>query len=72
METSRDNDQKRRKSPYMEMSRDNDQKHAYISQGIQLQNHSLISFTKTNHFFQLPAYYLVHPWLKTLLLPWTS
>ena len=26
MEMSRDNDQKRKESPYMEMSRDNDQK----------------------------------------------
>ena len=25
-----------------------------------------------NHFFQLPAFYLVHPWLTTLLLPWTN
>ena len=27
---------------------------------------------KINHFFQLPAFYLVHQWLKKLLLPWTS
>ena len=38
---SLDNDHKRKESPYMEMSRDNDQKHAYISNEIQLQNHSL-------------------------------
>ena len=41
MEMSRDNDQKRKESPYMEMSRDNDQKHAYISNEMLLQNHSL-------------------------------
>ena len=29
METSRDNNQKRKESPYMEMSRHDDQKHAY-------------------------------------------
>ena len=39
---SRGNDQKRKESPYMEFSRDNDQKHAYISNEMQLQNHSLI------------------------------
>ena len=38
---SRDNDQERKESPYMEMSRDNDQKHAFISNETQLQNHSL-------------------------------
>ena len=38
MEMSRDNDQKRKECPYMEMSRDND---VYISNEIQLQNHSL-------------------------------
>ena len=43
---SRDNDQKRRESPYMEISRDNDQKLAYISNEMQLQNHSLTFFHK--------------------------
>ena len=37
----RDNDHKRKKSPYREISRDNDQNHAYISNEIQLQNRSL-------------------------------
>ena len=67
---SRDNDQKRKESPYMEMSRDNDQKQAYLSNERQLQNHSLTFFHKRN--FQLPGFYLVHPWLTTLLLLWTS
>ena len=67
---SRGNDQKRKQSPYTEISRDNDQKHAYISNEMQLQNHSSTFFHKSN--FQLPAFYLVHPWLTTLPLPWTS
>ena len=40
MEMSLDNDQKRKEFTYMEMPRDNDQKHAYISNDMQLQNHS--------------------------------
>ena len=41
MERSRDNDQNRKESPYIEISCDNDQKHAYLSNEMQLQNHSL-------------------------------
>ena len=41
-----DNDQKRKESPYLEMSRDNDQKHAYMSNKMQLQNHSLTFIQK--------------------------
>ena len=71
MEMLRDNEQKRKGSPYMELSRDNDQKKdAYISNKKQLQNHSLAFIRQST--FQLPAFYLVHPWLTTLLLPWTS
>ena len=40
MGKSRDNDQKRKESPYMETSRDNDQKHEDICNEVQLQNHS--------------------------------
>ena len=47
MEISRDNDLKRKESPYLEMSRDNDQKHAYIGNEMHLQNHSL-SFIHKN------------------------
>ena len=47
-------------------------KDAYISNEMQLQNHSLTSFRKTNHFFQPSSFYLVHPWLTTLLAPWRS
>ena len=36
MKMSRDNDQKRKESPYMELSRDNDQKNTYISNAKQL------------------------------------
>ena len=40
MEMSRNNDQKRKKSPYLEMSRDNDQqKQRKVSNEKQLQNH---------------------------------
>ena len=46
MEMSRDNDQKRKKIPYMELLRDNDQKDAYISNEIQIQNHSLTFIQK--------------------------
>ena len=63
---------KRKESPYKEMSRDKDQKSAYISNEMQLQNHFLTFIQKKYHFFQLPALYLAHPWLTTLLLPWTS
>ena len=56
----------------MEMSRDKDQKNAYISQQMQLQNQSLTFIHKKNHFVQLPALYLFHSSLTTLLLPWTS
>ena len=41
LEMSRDNDQKRKESPYMELLRNNNQKDAYISNEKQLQNHSL-------------------------------
>ena len=41
MEMSRDNDRQKERIPYMELSRDNDQKDAYISNEMQLQNHSL-------------------------------
>ena len=72
LEMSRDNVQKRREPPYMEMSRDNDQNTCVYK----LRNaapKSLFKFLsqKINHFFQLPAFYLVHPWFTTLLLPWT-
>ena len=49
---------------------DNDQKNAYISNEKQLQNHSSTFIHKSN--FQPPAFYLVHPWLTTLLLFWRS
>ena len=42
MEKLRDNDQKRKESPYMELLRNNDQKKdAYISNENELQNHSV-------------------------------
>ena len=72
MEKSRDNDQKRKESHYMEKSRDNDQKDAYKSNEMQLQNHSITFLHKNKSLFQPPPFYLVHPCLTTLLLPWTS
>ena len=45
---------------------------AYINNEMQTKIIPQLSFTKTNHFFQLPALCLVHPYLKRLLLPWTS
>ena len=45
---------------------------AYIINEMQFKINLQLSFTKINHFFQLPAFYLVHAWLTTLLLPWTS
>ena len=67
MAMSRDNDQKRKECPYMEMSRDND---VYKSNEMQLQNHSLTFIHESN--FQLPAFFLVQPWLTTLQKPWTN
>ena len=46
-----DNDQKRKNSPNTEMSGDNDQKHAYISNEMQLQNHSLTFNNKNKKLF---------------------
>ena len=71
MDRSRDKDQKGKETPYRELSRDNDQKEAYIGNRLQLPNHLLTSVyeKQTNHLFQLSAFYLVHPWLTTLLLP---
>ena len=73
IEMSRDNAQNRKKNllewkSHVTMTK----KDADISIEMQFRNHSLIFFTITNHFFQLPAFYLVHTWLTTLLLPWTS
>ena len=73
MEMSSDDVQKRKESPFMDKSRDNEQKKCvYINNEMRLTIILQLSFTKTNHFFQLPPFYLVHPWLTTLLLPWTS
>ena len=54
----------------MEVSRDTD---AYKSSNF----HSLKSLfnlhsQKSTRFFQLPAFYLVHPWLTILQKPWTN
>ena len=45
---SRDNDQKRKESPYMEKSHDKDHKNAYTSNDGQLQNHSSVFIHKNN------------------------
>ena len=73
---------KKNESPYVENATGNDniRKHhlamakeeAYFckncSSTIILQH----SFTKLKNFFHPPAFYFVHPWLTTLLRPWTS
>ena len=46
----RDIDRKLKESPYMELSRDKDQKHAYTSNELQIQNHSLTFIHKTKSF----------------------
>ena len=43
---SHNNDQKRKKSPYIEMSRDNDGKDAHVSNQLELRNHSSTFFHK--------------------------
>ena len=47
---SRDLDQKRKESPYMEMSRDRTRKDAYVIKEMQLQNHSSSFIHKKNDF----------------------
>ena len=70
MEVTRDNDQKKKEVPYMEVPRDTD---AYKSSNF-LFFKSLFNFQsqKSTRFFQLPAFYLVHPWPTTLQKPWTN
>ena len=60
---SRDNDHKRKEVPYMEMSRDTV---AYKSIDFHFFK-SLFNFhsQKSTRFFQLPPFYLVHPWPTT-------
>ena len=70
MEMTRDNYQKRKGVPDMEVSRDTD---AYKSSNFHfLKSLFNIHSQKTTRFFQLPAFYLVHPWPKTLQEPWTN
>ena len=67
------NDQKRKEPPYMEMLRDNDQR-ICVNKKRKAAPKSFFNFhsKKSTRFFQLPAFYLVHPWLTTLQKPWTS
>ena len=69
-EMTRDSDQKRKEVPYVEMARDNG---AYKSSNFHFSK-SLFNFhsQKPTRFFQLPAFYLVHPWPTILQKPWTS
>ena len=70
MELTRDNAQRMKEVPYMEVSRDTD---AYKSSNFHFSK-SLFNFhsQKSTRFFQLPAFYLVHPWPKILQKPWTN
>ena len=67
MATTRDGDQKRKEIPYMEVSRDTE---AYQSSNFHFSK-SLFQFhsQKSTRFFQLPAFYLVHPWPTLLQKP---
>ena len=58
---SRDNDWKKKESPYMEMSHDNDQKQAYISNEMQLQNHSLTFIHKNKSFLSATSILFCSP-----------
>ena len=44
--------------PNKETSRHHDQKKPYLKDNLQHQSQSLTFFTKTNHFFKLPVFYL--------------
>ena len=70
MEMTRENNQKRKEVPYMEVSRDTD---AYKKSNFHFSK-SLFNFDsqKSTRFFQLPAFYLVHPWPTILQKPWTN
>ena len=47
-------------------------KDAYISNEMQLQNQSLTFILKNKPLFSATSILFVHPWLTTLLLPWTN
>ena len=67
---SRDNDRQRKESPSMELSRDNVQKKCVYNKR-KAAPKSIFNFHSQSKL-QLPAFDLVHLWLTTLLLPWTS
>ena len=58
---SRDNDQKRKESPYMGKSRDNDQKDAYVSNERQPQSLSLTFFHKNNSLLSATSFLSLSP-----------
>ena len=68
--------------PFEEPSQDNARKRkhhvtmcdkkAYISNKLERQSHSLRFLLKNKHQFHLPAFFLNHALLTTLLLPWTN
>ena len=66
MEMPLDNNQKGKKSPYMQMSRDKEQKDANLSNRMQLKNHSLSFIHKNKSLFSATS---IHPRLTTLLFP---
>ena len=61
MELSRDNDEKRKESPYMEMSRVTDQKKMRISSEMQLQNHSLTFIHKNKSLLSATSFLSCSP-----------
>ena len=62
-----DNDQKRGNLPIRKCHVTKTKNGASVSNKLQLQNHSLIFIHRENNFFKLPAFFLVHIWLTTLL-----
>ena len=71
MDMSRNNYQNRKKPPALEMSRGNGQKGCVYKYQIAAPKSIFKFHSQENLFFQQPAFYIVHPCLITLLLPWT-
>ena len=79
---SRDKVRKGKKPPYMEIEPQiygKRKRHMTITEKKRIQAANFrskiipqFSSTRTNHSSKLPAFYLVQPWLTTLLLPLAS
>ena len=71
---SHDNDQEKKCSKFLKLSRDSVRKKAYRSKKLSFSPKYLhfFSSSENNQFFQLPTFYLIHPALTTLLIPYAS